>query len=121
MKYRALDFNGDYSFGKGMQNFLVDADAIGQAIKTNLLLLQGEWWEDTSNGLPLFRNILEQSGTPERLAATDLLIKTRILNTKGVAEIQSFKSSYSNRRYTVDDCVVLTNTGQTVTVSGVTF
>ena len=121
MKYRALDPMGDYSIGKGMQDFLINAAAVGQAIKTNLLLLQGEWWEDTSDGLPLFQNILGQSGTPEHLTATVLLIKERILSTQGVSQIQSFQSSYENRKYTVDNCTVLTNTGQTVTVSGVTF
>jgi len=121
MKYRALDPMGDYSFGKSMQDFLINESAVAQAIKTNLLLLQGEWWEDTSNGLPLFQNILGQSGTPEHLTATDLLTKERILSTQGVSQIQDFQSVYENRRYTVSNCTVLTNTGQTVTVSGVTL
>lgn len=121
MKYRKLDAYGDYSFGKSMQDFIIDADAVGQAVKTNLLLLRGEWWEDTTNGLPLFQNIIGQSGTQEHLTATDLLIKTRIIATKGVSNIQDFHSSYENRRYTIERCTVLTNNGQVVTVSGVAF
>lgn len=121
MKYRALDSNGDYRFGKSIQDFLTDVEAVAQAIKTNLLLLQGEWWEDTSAGLPLFQNILGQSGTPDHLNAADLLIKERILSTKGVAEIQSFQSSYVNRRYVISGCTVLTNMGQAVPVSEVVF
>lgn len=121
MKYRALDQNGDYSFGKSMQNFLTDTNAIAQAIRTNLLLLRGEWWEDTSDGLPLFQGILGQSGTPEHLSAADLLIKERILGTQGVSQIQDFQRSYENRKYTVVSCSVLTSTDQTVTVSGVIF
>ncbi|WP_199242630.1 hypothetical protein [Desulfosporosinus fructosivorans] len=104
-----------------MQDFLADEDAVAQAIKTSLLLLRGEWWEDTGDGLPLFQNILGQSGTQEHLTSTDLLIKDRILSTQGVSQIQSFQSSYANRRYNVENCTVLTNTGQTVTVTGVTF
>lgn len=121
MKYRRLDTNGDYSFGRSMQDFLVNADAVAQAIKTNLKFLKNEWWEDTSNGLPLFQNILGQSGTPEHLTATDLLIKERILSTQGVSQIQDFQSSYEKRKYTVSSCTVLTNTGQVVTVSEVNF
>jgi hypothetical protein len=104
-----------------MQNFIKDTDAVVQAIKTNLLLLEGEWWEDISEGLPLFQSLLGQSGTQEHLDAADLLIKERILSTQGVSQIQDFQSSYENRRYTISKCVVATNTGQTVTVSGVMF
>ncbi|GAB6170541.1 hypothetical protein JCM15765_04000 [Paradesulfitobacterium aromaticivorans] len=119
MKYRALDSNGDYSFGKGIQDFLFDADAVAQAIKTNLLLFKAEWWENQSEGLPLFQNILGQSGTPEHLNAADLLIKERILATEGVAEVTDFKSAYENRKYTITSCTVKTTTGQNVIVSGV--
>lgn len=121
MKYRTLDSNGDYSFGKSTQDLLLNADAVAQAIKTNLLLLQGEWWEDTSEGLPLFQNILGQSGTPEHLSAADLLIKERILSTQGVSQIQSLISDYENRKYTISNVTVLTTTGLTVTVSGVSL
>ena len=121
MKYRALTRDGDYSFGKAMQDFLSDAEAVAQAIKTNLSLLKDEWWEDTSEGLPLFQNILSQSGTTEHVTAADLLIKARILGTRGVSQIQSFQSSYAKRKYTMDNCTVLTDAGQTVTVMGVTF
>lgn len=117
MKYRAIDQNGDYVM-KNMQSFLTDADAVTQAIKTNLLLLQGEWWEDTSNGLPLFQNILGQPGTPDKINAVDLIIKERILATQGVSEIIDFQSSYQNRTYTIEKCSVNTIYG-TATVSGV--
>lgn len=99
MIYRRLDNNGDYSFGNNLQNFVLSAEAVGQAIKTRLLLLQGEWWEDTSQGLPLFQNILGQPGTSENLASADLLIKDIIANTPNVTGISDFKSTYKNRKY----------------------
>lgn len=120
MKYRALDSDGDYTMGN-MQVFMIDADAVAQAIKTNLKLLKAEWWEDQSEGLPLFQGILGRPGTPNNLKATDLIIKERILSTQGVSEILSFQSSYTNRQYTVSNCVVKTIYGQTVTVTGVSF
>lgn len=121
MKYRALDSKGDYSFGKSMQNFLLDAKAVAQAIRTNLLLLQGEWWEDTGDGLPLFQSIIGQLGIPDRLSTAELLIKERILSTQGVVDILSFESSYEDRKYTMTNVTVTTNRGQIATVSGVTF
>jgi len=115
MIYRVLDSNGDYSFGKGSQDFLADAAAVAQAIKTNILLLQGEWWENIGEGLPLFQSILGQSGTTEHLKAVDAIIRDRISSTKGVSSIQNFSSTYENRRYSFS-CTVTTTVGQTATV-----
>ena len=100
IKYRSLDVNGDYVFGKNAQSYLSGTLAVAQAIQTRLKLLQGEWWEDTSDGFPLFQNILGQPGTPENLAAIDLLIKDRISETQDVTSIASFTSTYINRQYT---------------------
>lgn len=101
MKYRALDSAGDYSFGKSQQNFLADALAVSQAIKTNLLLLYGEWWESIDKGLPLFQNILGQPGAPENVQAADLLVRDVIINTPGVINIKDFKSVYDKRTYSL--------------------
>lgn len=114
MKYRSLDLNGDYSFGKNAQNFLTDAQAVAQAIKTRLLLFKGEWWEDTSDGLPVFQNILGVPGTDENLKAIDLIVQQRILSTKGVSKIDSFSSTYEDRKYTAS-YVITTDDGETVT------
>jgi hypothetical protein len=110
MKYRKLDVNGDYTFGKSAQNFFIDNDAVSQAITTNLLLLQGEWWEDTSQGLPLFQSILRQSNTPGNIKSIDLLIKDRILSTQGVLSINNYTGTYTNRIYTIN-CEVETQYG----------
>ncbi len=62
MRYRRLDENHDYTFGKGLGNFLEDEvgnpEAVAQAIQTRLLLFTGEWWEDLRDGLPLWQKIL---------------------------------------------------------------
>lgn len=99
MKYRTLDPNGDYSFGKSMQEFKTDNDAVRQAIDTNLGLLRDEWWEDLSEGLPLFQSILANSGSIDHVRAADMIIKERILSTKGVKEIANFTSTYDGRKY----------------------
>ena len=50
MRYRALDDNGDMTFGGNNKNFLKDIKAVIQAIKTRIKLLKGEWWENTETG-----------------------------------------------------------------------
>jgi hypothetical protein len=112
MKYRRLDPNGDYSFGRGGQDFTQDIDAIAQAIKTKLLLLQGEWWEDTGEGLPLFQHILGVAGNEEGLSGADLLIQERILQTPGVTTIDNYNRTYTDRAYSVS-CDVNTVYGST--------
>lgn len=112
VRYRKLSPLGDYVFGGNKNDFHVDAAAAGQAAYTGLQLLLGEWWEDTSQGLPLFQSILGQSGTPEHIRAVDMLIQEAILNVQGVQQITSFQSSYANRQYTITSCVVQTQYGE---------
>lgn len=115
MKYRKLDPDGDYTFGGGSGDFLEGAEAVAQAVKTNLLLLYGEWWENTTEGLPLFQNILGQPGTPGNLQAVDLLVRARIAKTSGVKRIKSFSSSYENRKYSLN-VTITTSSGDDATV-----
>lgn len=115
MRYRILDENGDYSFGKGQQNLTYGLYAVTQAIQTRLKLLKEEWWEDKEDGLPLFQQILGQSGTNDNLIIADSLIKERILGTTDVTSIEEFTSSYEDRTYKFS-CTVNTKYG-TITVS----
>jgi hypothetical protein len=102
LKYRVIDAGGDYCFGKSMQDFVTDNDAIAQAVGTNLRLLKGEWWEDVSDGLPLFQSIIAKNGSKEQINVSDMLVKDRILLTTGVREIVSFSSALVNRVYSVN-------------------
>lgn len=110
MMYRRLDTNGDYSFGRGKQDFIAGAAAVAQAIKTRLLLLLEEWWEDQTDGTPLFQEVLGVSGTPENINAIDLVIQDRIITTENVLEIVSYESDYENRNYSMQ-CTVNTTFG----------
>jgi hypothetical protein len=95
MKYRRLDADGDYVFGSGTNDFLQDTNAVAQAIKTRLLLLYGEWWEDTEGGFPLWQKILGKSGSAKNRNIIDGLIKSRILDTENVSSIDSFSSTWN--------------------------
>lgn len=115
IKYRILDINGDMQFGRGQQDLTYGSDAVAQAIKTRLLLLKGEWWEDAEDGLPLFQQILDTPNSTQNLNVVDSIIKQRILGTPNVLSIQEYTSSYDNRTYSFN-CKVNTTYG-TITVS----
>jgi hypothetical protein len=105
MRYRALDSNGDYSFGQNLANFLIDdAAAVGQAVKTRLLLFQGEWFLDITAGTPWGGFPLNAAVVAEgvilgdkRSVAQDLAIQATILGTQGVQQILTYSSSYNSQ------------------------
>lgn len=114
MRYRRLSSDGDYVFGQGTSNFLIDSpECVAQAIKTRLLLLRGEWFVDTSDGTPYATDILGKSNKTIR----DREIRARILETPNVTEITEYSSSVVDRALSVT-ATVNTAFGQT-TVSAV--
>lgn len=102
MIYRMLDSDGDYVFGRGKHAYLEGIDAVAQAIKTRLLLLYAEWWEDREDGLPLWEQILTAPGSQDSLTAVDLIFKERIEGTTGVLSLLGYESDFDrdNRKYT---------------------
>lgn len=97
MKYRKLDENGDYVFGEGSEDILVDIDAVAQAIQTKLLLLQGEWWENIEEGVPYFQSVFGQRSTDNSKLAVDTVLRERILSTPGVSQIISYEGDFVDR------------------------
>jgi hypothetical protein len=90
MIYRQLDSNGDYTFGVGGSNFLVNnPQAIAQAVKTRLGLAQGEWFLDTTLGVPFDTQILGAG----KKATFNAAIQQAILDTPGVLAITAYSSS----------------------------
>ncbi len=87
MKYRKLDSNGDYVFGQNEDDFLTDAPAVAQAVKTRLKLMLGEWWEQTDDGVPYLESILGQFSNEQTQAAAQYLITKCVLDTPGVQSI----------------------------------
>ena len=91
MKYRRLAPDGDYSFGQGALEYLTGQRAVAQAIKTRLKLLQYEWWENLTEGLPLFERVLAARGSGQETAA--LLIRERILSTPHVTAVTGVETA----------------------------
>lgn len=100
MRCRALDANGDYTFGRSQGNFLVNSPTlVGQLVLTRLKLLQGEWFLDETIGTP-WNQVILGYGTK---AARDAAVRTQVLNTPGVTGIATFSSVQDNatRGYSV--------------------
>jgi hypothetical protein len=91
---RRLDSNHDPVYGGGKQNFLTDADAVAQLIQTSLLLLQGEWWADLTQGFPLFQKVLGTSGNSSQVAA--LLIQQTIIAVPYVTGMAHVTLNYNS-------------------------
>jgi len=95
MRVRKLDPNGDYTLtGTGNDYYADNAQAVGQLIQTGLALFQGEWFLDTSQGMPWRTEVLGKYTAP----GYDTIIKEQIRSTLGVQSITSYSSSYDPAR-----------------------
>jgi hypothetical protein len=99
---RKLDANHDPIYGNGVADFLTDLDAVAQLIDTSLLLLQGEWWNNLSVGLPLFQQIIGTSGVGNNPQIAALLIQQTILEVPYVNSLSNVTLDYvpSTRSFT---------------------
>ena len=76
MRVRALDNTGDWTYGKGQNDYLTSNAAAAQMINTRLLAVLGDCFFDSESGIPWFTYI----GGKDEVALT-LAISTTILNT----------------------------------------
>ena len=99
MLFRALDENGDWTFGKGLNCYLKDADAMSANIKTRLKTWKSECFVDTELGVD-WQNYLG-IGTK---ALLDVDIRRVTMSSDGVIRIDSYESvlDASSRQLTVD-------------------
>ena len=74
---------------------VTDNEAIGQHARQRLGTFAGEWFLDTTCGVPWLTDILGQSYDP---ALGEAVVKAELLNTDGVVEITGFNVSFV--RYT---------------------
>lgn len=114
MRYRREDADGDYTFGRGDDTWLVNSpDAVALAVKTRFLLWYGQWFLDTTEGTPWIQSVLGKQ-KPE---AYNLAIRQRILETRGVKSIQSFDTSVDSTSRRVTFTATIDTIYGTTTVS----
>lgn len=100
MRYRKLSSDGDYVFGSGKNDFLVNSpEAVAQAILSRLKLWLGEWFADTSDGTGWNQSIVGKQSKN----LYELTLHQRVLETPGVKSIVDFQSALDpdTRRLTV--------------------
>jgi len=112
MRYRQLSPTGDYMFGNGQQNFLINSpEAVGQAVETSLRLWLGEWYLNINDGTPWLEGVFGYNSQDE---ADQTLIQT-ILAVQGVQNLENWQSSVDpiTRAYTSISATLDTIYGQT--------
>ena len=98
--------NGDLSLVTG-------SDAIAQDLQQTLQVWLGEWFLDTTVGIPFKQNILVKNPNVDLVQAS---IVDAASNVPGVTEILSVNFTYSNSNRTFSITVVAKDsTGQTIT------
>ena len=116
--YIRLDENYEPDFASSKPGLITDINAVSQAILTRLRLLQGEWWENQIDGLPLWQQILGK-GTGHNQEKVNLLIQERILGTPYVTDVFGLQSSYNaDTRAFNFSCGVETQFGQVSVTQG---
>jgi len=93
MIFRALDSDGDFTFGRGRQNYLRRVEAIRADIRTALLLFLRDAFWDMDSGIDWWN----LCGGRQPRAQADLLSQTRrtILSREGVTQINFFDVVYT--------------------------
>lgn len=72
----------------GRTSFVDGAERIAQQIKTTLLTFLGEWFLDTTFGVPYFEDVLVKS--PNR-ASIETIFRARIRAVPGVARVRGLE------------------------------
>ncbi len=99
MRYRTLSPTGDYTFGQGQLNFLINSpEAVAQVVQTSLLLWLGEFYLDLTVGMPYPEGVLGKHSKDQ----ADQTIIAYIESQQGVVDIENFSSTINpnNRKYT---------------------
>lgn len=95
MKFRALDGNWDWKFGKGTGSYSGDAKAIAYDVKSKILSWYGDCFFAVQDGID-WKNIL---GSKDQKKKLDTNIKRILIGQEGVTEITFFESEISERIY----------------------
>lgn len=95
MKFRSLDGNWDWEFGKGKTSYSPDSIAIAYDVKSKILSWYGDCFFAMNEGID-WKNIL---GTKNQKETLDASIKQIIVDSDGVVELSFFESIIENRQY----------------------
>ena len=94
-KFRNLDTDSDWTFGKGKNNYVSDNEAVKLDIKTRLQ----EWINDCFFELEKGIDYANRLGSKNQEELLQQDIKTIIIQTDGVAIINSFSFDVIDRKF----------------------
>lgn len=97
LNYLRLDADNDPIFDTQAQ--LSGTFAVQQAVLTRLRLFLGEWWEDTSLGLPVFQTILGQLGSARGQTAMSDAIRTQIEGVPYVTNVLNIQTAFTDGKF----------------------
>lgn len=91
------------------------AQAVGQHVRQRLMTYQGEWFLDTTAGVPWLAQIMGKEYDP---ALAEAVVKAEILDTHAVTEITSFSVGFNRgtRDLQIREIEVLTSYDKEVLV-----
>lgn len=95
MKFRALDENGDFTFGKGINDYTTQNTAIGLNIKTRIQSWKNDCFFNLTAGIDWNNRI----GSKNQQLLLEQDLKVIILQSDDVTGINSFTSSVVNRKF----------------------
>lgn len=115
MIFRNLDSNHDFSFGRGLANYINGNAAIGLNIETRILSWVGDCFFDLAAGIDWANRL----GSKNQRALLEVDLRRIILQSYGVTGIVSFDTTLTGRlfkaSYTVNT-IFSTNYSNTVTM-----
>lgn len=98
MIFRNLDENGDWTFGKGISNYVDLNTAIGLNIRTRIYSWVGDCFFDMKAGIDWINRL----GSKDQRALLELDLKRSILQADGVTGIVSFDTQLIGRKFTAN-------------------
>ncbi len=118
MSFRNLDENHDWTFGKGLQNYVKNDKEILLNLKTRLLSFLGDCFFATDEGIDWFSHL---GGKDRNIILQD--VKRVIVQTDGVRKINSVDFYENSDRsfiltYNIDTIYSTGLTGETEALNG---
>jgi hypothetical protein len=95
MKFRSLDKNGDWNFGKGLQDFATEDAAIALNVKTRLLSWVGDCFFDLPAGIDWWNRL----GSKNQRDLLELDLRRVIMQSKDVTGIVKFTTTVEGRNF----------------------
>ena len=93
------DTNDLFLRADGSLAVVAEAEAVGQHVRQRLMTFEGEWFLDTTAGVPWLDQLLGKAYDP---ALAEAVVKAEIMDTDGVTEITSFSVRFLREQRNLD-------------------